>query len=263
MSNSRYWASPPSDVATYLGRLVRYLTTSPLRRAKELQNLSAYDYLVGHDSKTGINQFSYTPRCDALLREMPRVLVALDSHWGDARTNITTYLQLYLNMDRRDNKADGVLNGPTTESWFDHWYRHLVALGVRFVHSAATRLDPPAFDPTQPPHLRPRVQITFADGTQIAPDYTVVAVDAPASRIHHFGVARGGHRRHRGQAGRFHHLRSPARRPAATRYDPARRRRRDPYSMDEMGRVPWDRFQTLCGIQYYFDTEFQLLRGHL
>ena len=33
--------------------------------------------------------------------------------------------------------------------------------------------------------------------------------------------------------------------------------------MDEMGRVPWDRFQTLCGIQYYFDTEFQLLRGHM
>ena len=41
------------------------------------------------------------------------------------------------------------------------------------------------------------------------------------------------------------------------------RQRRDPYSMDEMGRLPWDRFQTLCGIQYYFDTEFQLLRGHL
>ena len=33
--------------------------------------------------------------------------------------------------------------------------------------------------------------------------------------------------------------------------------------MDELGRVPWDRFQTLCGIQYYFDTEFQLLRGHM
>ena len=33
--------------------------------------------------------------------------------------------------------------------------------------------------------------------------------------------------------------------------------------MDDMGRVPWDRFQTLGGIQYYFDTEFQLLRGHM
>ena len=27
--------------------------------------------------------------------------------------------------------------------------------------------------------------------------------------------------------------------------------------------MPWDRFQTLAGIQYYFDTEFQLVRGHV
>jgi hypothetical protein len=33
--------------------------------------------------------------------------------------------------------------------------------------------------------------------------------------------------------------------------------------MDAMGRVPWDRFQTLAGIQYYFDTEFRLVRGHV
>src|SRR5262249_54892889 len=148
---------------------------------QELQNMSAYDFLVGHDRETGINQYVYTPTCDKLLRQMPRILVALDSIWGDARTNMSTYLQLYLNMDRRDNKADGVLNGPTTESWLDHWYRHLLALGVRFVQNAATRLDPPAFDPAQPPHLRPRAQITFADGTRVSPDYAVVAVDAPGA----------------------------------------------------------------------------------
>src|SRR5205823_12628450 len=100
-----------------------------------------------------------------------------DSHWGDDRTNLTTYLQLQLQMDRSDNKADGVLNGPTTESWFDHWYRHLVELGVRFVRGAADHLDPPGIDPRQPPYLRPRVQITLTDGTRLIPDYTVVAVD--------------------------------------------------------------------------------------
>ncbi len=51
-------------------------------------------------------------------------------------------------MDRRDNKADGVLNGPTTEAWFDHWYRHLRSLGVRFVHGAAARLEPAALTRT-------------------------------------------------------------------------------------------------------------------
>ena len=63
-------------------------------------------------------------------------------------------------MDRHDNKADGVLNGPTTEAWFDHWYRHLVALGVRFVRGSGDRLDPPAVDrlshPTCGPGCRSR-----------------------------------------------------------------------------------------------------------
>ena len=140
---------------------------------------------------------------------------------GDARTNITTYLQLYLNMKEPDSKCDGVLNGPTTESWFDHWYRHLLALGVRFVRNKVTRLDAPAFDPSQPPHLRPRVQITFADGTRVAPDYTVAAADAPAAETITCRAARCGHRRHGTQPGRFHHFRSPARRPAAARRDAA------------------------------------------
>lgn len=252
----------PSDVATYLSRLVRYLVTSPLRRALELQNVSAYDFLVGHDPNTGINQFSYSPRCDKLLRQMPRVLVALDSRWGDARTNMTTYLQLYLTMDRRDTKADGVLNGPTTESWFDHWYRHLVALGVRFVQHAATRLDPPAVDPTQPPHLRPRAQITLADGTRVAPDYTIVAVDAPAAEYLTGALRAAGTGGTVARLDGFTTLAPPPDgplQPGTTRPQ----RRRNPYAMDELGRVPWDRFQTLCGIQYYFDTEFQLLRGHM
>jgi uncharacterized protein with NAD-binding domain and iron-sulfur cluster len=251
-----------TDIAIFESRMFRYLVTSPLRRALELQNMSAYDFFVGHDSKTGINQYSYSPRCNALLRQMPKVLVAFDSRWGDARTNISTYLQLYLNMDRRDDKADGVLNGPTTESWFDHWYRHLVALGVGFVHTAVTRLDPLAFDPTQPPHLRPRVQITLADGTKVTPDYTVVALDAPAAEYITTGLRAAGTG---GTVARLDGFTTSAPPPDGPLQPKTTRpkRRRNPYSMDELGRVPWDRFQTLCGIQYYFDTEFQLVRGHM
>ena len=252
----------PADVATLQSRLLRYLVTSPLRRAEELQNMSAYNFFVGYDPATGTNRYSYTPKFDAFLRQMPRVLAAFDSNWGDARTNITTYLQLYLNMDQRDTKCDGVLNGPTTESWFDHWYRHLLALGVRFVRNKVTRLDPPPFDPNQPPHLRPRVQITFADGTRLAPDYTVVAADAPAAETVTSALrAAGTGGTVLGLDGFTTFIPPPdgPLQPDATRP----RQRRNPYSVDEMGRVPWDRFQTLCGIQYYFDTEFQLLRGHM
>jgi uncharacterized protein with NAD-binding domain and iron-sulfur cluster len=251
-----------NDVQTFVGRLVRYLVTSPIRRARELQTVSAYDFFVGRNGAGEAATFSYTPRFDTLLREMPRVLAAFDSRWGDARTNLTTYLQLQLQMDRRDNKADGVLNGPTTEAWFDHWYRRLVELGVRFVGAAATSLDPPVIDPHVPPHLRARVQITFADGTRLTPDYTVVAVDAPAAERMTSALRQAGTGGTVAGLDGFSTLAPPPDgplQPEGTRP----RTRRDPYAMDEMGRLPWDRFQTLGGIQYYFDTEFQLLRGHM
>lgn len=251
-----------ADVAMFVNRLLRYLVTSPPRRAKELQQMSAYDFFVGRDSATAPARFTYSPAFDRYLREMPRVLAAFDPQWGDARTNLTTYLQLQLTMDRRDNKADGVLNGPTTESWLDHWYRHLVALGVRFVRGSAERLEPGPVAPATPPHRRPRVQVTFADGTRIAPDYTVVAVDAPAAEQVTTAL------RAAGTGGTVAGLDgfTTSVPPEAGPLQPAATRggaRRNPYLMEQMGRVPWDRFQTLAGIQYFFDTEFQLLRGHM
>lgn len=250
------------DVAAFQSRLLRYLVTSPLRRGRELQNLSSYDFFAGRDNDTTFHPVSYSPTFDALLREMPRVLAAFDPNWGDARTNITTYLQLYLNMDRRDDKADGVLNGPTTEAWFDNWHRHLVSLGVRFVCGEAAQLIAPDIDPAQPPHLRPRVQIALTDGTRLNPDYTVVAVDAPAAeRITVALRAAGTGGTVAGLDGFTTSAPPPdgPLQPQSTRASAAR----DPYRMDEMGRVPWDRFQTLSGIQFYFDTEFQLIRGHM
>ncbi len=251
----------PIDVAAFMSRLFRYLVTSPLRRAAELQNLSAYDFFIGRDA-TADRRFFYTPQFDALLLEMPRVLAAFDSHWGDARTNLTTYLQLQLQMDRRDNKADGVLNGPTTESWFDHWYRYLVALGVRFVRGRVDRLEPAVVDRRQPPHLRPRAHVRMTDGTRLAPDYIVVAVDAPAAEsitaaLHAAGTG--------GTVAGLNGFTTSAPPPDGPLQPGSTRRpdRRDPHALDQMGRVPWDRFQTLAGIQYFFDTEFQLLRGHM
>ncbi len=250
------------DIAYFQSRLLRFLVSSPLRRAREIENMSSYDFFVGRDSHKGGPQYTYSPPFDALLREMPRVLVAFDPRFGDARTNIVSYLQLYLNMDRRDDKADGVLNGPTTEAWLDHWYRHLVTLGVRFVRGSAQTLEAPTIDPSQPPHLRPRVQITLTDGTRLAPDYTVVAVDAPAAeRLTASLRAAGTGGTVWGLDGYTTSAPPPKEplQPQSTRSTA----RRDPYELDQIGRVPWDRFQTMTGIQFYFDTEFQLLRGHM
>lgn len=251
----------PTDVYNFVSRLLQYLVTSPVRRAAELQNQSAYDFFVGRQPD-GTRRFYYTAEFDSYLREMPKVLAAFDVQWGDARTNLTTYLQLQLQMDRRDNKADGVLNGPTTDSWFDHWYRHLDQIGVHFVQAVVECIDPPVVDLRQPPHLRPRVRVKMADGTRVTPDYVVVALDAPgAERVTAALRAAGTGGTVAGLDGFTTSAPPPdgPLQPGATR-PPTRR---DPYAMDHMGRVPWDRFQTLSGIQFFFDTEFQLLRGHM
>jgi len=250
----------PTDVSTFSARLLRYLVTSPLRRAAELEHVSAYDFFLGQAG--GQRQFGYTPPFESFILGMPKVLAAFDSRWGDARTNLTTYLQLQMQMSRSDNKADGVLNGPTSESWFDHWYRHLARLGVRFVLGAAHGLEPPRAEATVPAHLRPRATVVLADGTRLAPDYVVVAADAPTAESITAPLRAAGTG---GTVVGLDGFTTSVPPPAGPLQDATTRprSRRDPLDMSETGRVPWDRFQTLAGIQYYFDTAFQLVRGHV
>jgi hypothetical protein len=250
----------PDDSATFTGRILRYLVTSPLRRASELQNLSMYDYFIGRDAQVP-RRFLYSPKVEPLLLDMPKVLAAFDSRWGDARTNITTYLQLILRVDERDTKADGVLNGPTTEAWFDHWYHMLVQLGVRFARATVDRIEPPPRERGTPPPRRPRVEVVLADGTRHRADYVVCALDAPAAERITAALRRAGTGGTVAELDGFTTSLPPPSwplQPGPTRPTA----RRDPSAMDTLGRRPWDRFQTLAGIQFYFDTEFQLVRGH-
>jgi hypothetical protein len=251
----------PSDIAAFSVRILQYLVTSPERRAKELQLSSAYSFFV--DSGFGKPpRVAYSEGFQRSIRDMPKVLAAFDSEWGDARTNINTLLQLQVQMDSRDSKADGVLNGPTTEAWFDHWYRHLLTLGVRFVRGAAARLEVPPVASAEPAHMQPRLRVILADDTQIAPDYVVVAVDAPAAERISAPLIRAGTGGTVAGLDRFTTSVCPPDgplQPAATRTAV----RRDPYDLCQMGVTKWDRFQTLAGIQFFFDTEFQLVRGHI
>ena len=124
-------------------RMVRYLVTSPLRREDELEEISTYDYFRGLDVNTGQHQFHYSDAFDDQLQRMPRILAAFDSRRGDARTNLNTFIQLNMLLDRYDTKADGVLNGPTTIAWFDHWYTYLTTkLGVTFERATFEELRP-------------------------------------------------------------------------------------------------------------------------
>jgi hypothetical protein len=109
----------PSDLSSFSSRIARYLVTAQRRREDELEELSTYDYLVGMNSATNAPDYSYSDAFHEQIIKMPRILAAFDARWGDARTNLNVFIQLNMSLDRYDSKADGVLDGPTTYSWFD------------------------------------------------------------------------------------------------------------------------------------------------
>ena len=223
-----------TDAMNFAARIVRYLATSPLRRASELQNLSLFDFFIGRDASAPPAGSPTPRRSSRCLLDMPKVLAAFDSRWGDARTNISTYLQLAPRTERADDKADGVLNGPTTEAWFDNWYQHLVGLGVRFAHARVDHLEPPPADRRVPPHLRPPVRVVLTDGTRHTADYVVCAVDAPNRRAPDHPAPGRWHRWHRRRVGRLRHLGAAA--PGPLQPQATRPGARDPTPWSPLGR---------------------------
>src|SRR6185312_9617438 len=137
------------------------------------------------------------------------------------------------------------LDAPTTEAWFVHWRRLLDERGVRFVAGSLDRLE------VERAHDRDVVvawvrrgggHVEPWTGRTRAPQYLVVATDAPnaerASRpLPRVGVPAG-------LAG------------YTTRY---KTRHRDPYRQPGLG--PDDRFQTLSGVQYFFEQNFAIGGG--
>ena len=54
-----------TDLSTFLGRIMRYLVTSPERRANELEDVSAYEFFVGADPDTGRQRYQYSAAFEA------------------------------------------------------------------------------------------------------------------------------------------------------------------------------------------------------
>jgi hypothetical protein len=145
-------------------------------------------------------------------------------------------------------KVDGTLNAPTTEAWFVPWRARLEALGVELVEGRLLRIE----------ETSGSVRCWVARGDERAKildeetDYVVVATDlVTAERVTAGLPAVGVPGGLRGYAT----LVPPAtgRAGAAIERDPTR----------EIGIRPWDRLQTLSGIQYFFETSVSLFEGYL
>ncbi|MFP2929922.1 NAD(P)-binding protein, partial [Pyxidicoccus sp. 3LG] len=257
---------PPTDTLQLTLRIWRYLCTCSERRKAEYERISWWEYLEGHDPKTGARRYHYS---DAFKRDTqfaPRVLAAFDGAWGDARTNGNTLAQLYLNNLLPMPKTDGTLNGPTTLAWFRPWRRFLEEyLGVEFREARVTKLElakgqlVPHFFWVGPPgpeyvdtHAGP-LEPGMTPGEDAEPvDYYVLATDAKTAEtltqsLPRIGVVDG--------------LRGFTTRIPPNPRGPEKAQPRQEGVLP--GNVPWDRFQTLTGIQFFFPSSVRLAEGYL
>jgi hypothetical protein len=116
-----------ADLARLTMKVLRYMTTSRARREAEYEDLSWYDFVEG-------DRFSARGRF--LLESTPGTLGGLFGSEADARTQGTILLQCMRDQFGDGAGSDCLLNGPTDEAWFGHWYRYLQSQNVTFHRGA-------------------------------------------------------------------------------------------------------------------------------
>jgi len=255
---------PRTDTLQFTLRIWRYLCTCSERRKADYERISWWEYLEGYDPKADTRRYHYSAAFKKDMQFAPRVLAAFDGAWGDARTNGNTLAQLYLNNLLPMPKTDGTLNGPTTPAWFRPWRRYLTEhLGVEFIHGRLSRFE--LHDDTLIPYVRKgedgseqadlifsQYQSEYVPPIEDPVDYYIVATDAVTAERVTEGLT---------QIGVVQGLRGfTTKVPPNPRGPETQQPRRDGVLP---GHVPWDRFQTLTGIQFFFPSSFRLAEGYL
>jgi hypothetical protein len=271
----------PRDIGQFIIRVLRYMSTGSKRRALELNRISWWQYLRGYDPMTGTYRFRYSDEFARDLGESPRVLAAFDAEWGDAHTNGNTFVQLLLNQFLETEDVDQVLNAPTSEAWFEHWEQYLrEQLEVRFVAASLEGLSEGT------PGSR-RVAATLrsmitgelvklgqpgvvGDSTAQVRDPDLVGLNSAimGNSPHYFVMAVDAKTAEAATANLPSHLRIGV----ATEIQGFERVVRGSPLGDEpphprpdlkYGARPWDRFQTLTGIQFFFRNVTGIFDGHV
>ncbi|QSQ23444.1 NAD(P)-binding protein [Pyxidicoccus parkwayensis] len=242
-------------------RLWRYLSTCSERRKTECEGLSWREYLEGPEKQADAEDEDFRRR----LRFASGLPESLDVDWGDARTLGNTFVQRYLDRVRPRERMDCTLNGPATPAWLRPWRNYLAKhLRVEFFRGELTRLafeegrlvpyatgtiGPEGGEQDEKPDMGAWVLFML---TEEPVDYHIVATDAfTAERVTEglprIGVIKGLH---------GFSTRTPAN-PRGTELEQRRPKRVLP------GHVPWDRFQTRTGVQFFFSTSVRLVEGCL
>ena len=103
-------------------RVLQFLSSSDERRLGEYELLSWWEFIGGD---------GFSPKFRKQFSEVPRMLVAMDSKKGNARTNGVVSMQLLLDFATDGEACDRTMGGPTSQMWINPWTAHLRNLGVQ------------------------------------------------------------------------------------------------------------------------------------
>ncbi|MGE5185790.1 MAG: hypothetical protein ACM31C_27205 [Acidobacteriota bacterium] len=112
-----------SDVARFQLKLFKYMTSCRRRRLREYETTSWGAF---------VEENKYSPDSRRHIENGPQMSAALRGSQSDARTQGNITVQLLLDNIQAGPLCDGTLEGPTSGTWFNHWYDFLVGEGVTF-----------------------------------------------------------------------------------------------------------------------------------
>ena len=121
---SRELAIPDHELAFFAGRMLTLLTSCQERRLGEYEQIDWWHFIHADQMSEAYRLY--------LAIGLTRSLVALKAQEASTRTVGDILIQLMLGIYSPLTEFDRVLNGPTSESWLDHWLTHLRASGVDY-----------------------------------------------------------------------------------------------------------------------------------
>jgi hypothetical protein len=221
-----------ADIARFSLKIVKYMTSSSARRAREYEDLSWGDFLESwRYSEISREHIEYGPQMSAALRGSK----------SDARTQGNITIQLLMDQLKPDSEADYTLSGPTSSYWLNHWHNFLARQGVGFRRG---RLSDFKVDGDR--------VVPVLEDKRFEPSGTHYVLALPLQAMAPLAV------KLRAAAARL-----PAAAIAEGELDDLERIAAfagDPGTLATA--LPDGPLQHLSGIQYYFDHELRFWRGH-
>jgi len=225
------------DAAWMQLKLMKYITSSRRRREQEYENLSWSEFVENEH---------LSARAGVLNETAPSTLSALHGSSCDARTQGTIAMQLAMDEFLRSDDTDMLLNGPTDNAWFGHWYRYLRLLDVQFFKGTLSSFE--SRDGTVAPVVlrdpnQPDSKISIAMGTNDQPTRFVIAVPLyQAWKLSQSFLSSSS---------------APTRDFQALRDFP-----KCDLDVELIKPLPRGPLRHLTGVQYFFNQDLRLLRAH-